>query len=325
VNPFRRPLVAGNWKMNKGGRDACDLAHDVAARTHGKTRVDVVVAPPFTALAAVAHQIDEVRGSIDVTENFGVGIAAQNLHAKSSGAFTGEVSAPFLRDSGVTWVIIGHSERRQLFGETDEGVAEKTKSALEGNLRPIVCVGETLAEREAGETLAVVERQVRAFVGVLASAPGTGVIAYEPVWAIGTGKVASPADAQEVHARIRELLMEVSEELAETTRILYGGSVKGDNAAGLFAEADLDGALVGGASLDAEGFGQIVDAAEAQAIALAEDDGDIDGDNDESLAEDDGGTDESLAEDAPEAPAAEATAQAEPSEPASDSDEEPLT
>jgi triosephosphate isomerase len=288
VNPFRRPLVAGNWKMNKGGRDACDLAHDVAARTHGKTRVDVVVAPPFTALAAVAHQIDEVRGSIDVTENFGVGIAAQNLHAKSSGAFTGEVSAPFLRDSGVTWVIIGHSERRQLFGETDEGVAEKTKSALEGNLRPIVCVGETLAEREAGETLAVVERQVRAFVGVLASAPGTGVIAYEPVWAIGTGKVASPADAQEVHARIRELLMEVSEELAETKRILNGGSVKGDN-------------------------------------ALAEDDGDIDGDNDESLAEDDGGTDESLAEDAPEAPAAEATAQAEPSEPASDSDEEPLT
>lgn len=286
MNPFRRPLVAGNWKMNKGGRDACDLAHDVAGRTHGKTRVDVVVAPPYTALAAVAHQIDEVRGSIDVTENFGIGIAAQNLHAKSSGAFTGEISAPFLRDSGVTWVIIGHSERRQLFGETDEGVAEKTKAALEGNLRPIVCVGETLAEREAGQTLAVVERQVRAFVSVLASAPGTGVIAYEPVWAIGTGKVASPADAQEVHARVRELLMEVSEELAETTRILYGGSVKGDNAAGLFAEADLDGALVGGASLDAEGFGQIVDAAEARAIALAEDEDGSDESEDDGPATD---------------------------------------
>lgn len=264
--------------MNMGGRDACDLARSVAERTHGANRVDVVVAPPFTAIAAVAHEIEDVRGSIDVTEGFGIGIAAQNLHAKSSGAFTGEVSSPMLKDAGATWVLIGHSERRQLFGETDASVAEKTKSALDADLRPIVCVGETLAEREAGETLAVVERQLRAFMLLFAPAPGVGVVAYEPVWAIGTGKVASPTDAQDVHARIRELLMEVSEELAEATRILYGGSVKGDNAGGLFSEADIDGALVGGASLDAEGFGQIVDAAHALAASMAEDASEAGGD-----------------------------------------------
>jgi triosephosphate isomerase (TIM) len=266
VNPFRRPLIAGNWKMNAGGRDACGLAKDVAEGTRDFDRVDVVVAPPFTALAAVAHEIHEARGSIEVPA--GVGVAAQNVHAAASGAYTGEISAEMLQDAGVTWVIVGHSERRQLFGETDEGVAEKTKRVLAAGLRPIVCVGETLEEREAGQTLEVVERQVRAFMDLLGESPGTGVVAYEPVWAIGTGKVASPADAQEVHAKIRALLAQVSEEVAEATRILYGGSVKADNAEGLLDQVDVDGALVGGASLDGKGFSKI--AAAAQAIAERE-------------------------------------------------------
>jgi triosephosphate isomerase len=269
VNPFRRPLIAGNWKMNAGGREACALAAMVADRTRGADRVDVVVAPPFTAVAAVAHEIEEIRGSIDVSEGFGVGVAGQNMHAKASGAFTGEIGPAMLRDAGAMWVILGHSERRQLFGETDEGVGEKVRAAFESDLRPIACVGETLAEREAGETLAIVERQLRAFMQHFAGSPGVGVVAYEPVWAIGTGRVAKPEDAQEVHAKIRELLAEVSEEVAEATRILYGGSVKGDNAAGLLDQADIDGALVGGASLESEGFGKIVDAAQAVAVRLA--------------------------------------------------------
>ncbi len=273
MNPFRRPLIAGNWKMNAGGQEACVLANAVAEKTRRADRVDVVVAPPFTAIAAVAHEIEETRGSIDVDEGFGVGVAAQNMHHLASGAFTGEISAPMLRDAGATWVILGHSERRQHFHETDHGVALKAKAALEAELRPIVCVGETLGEREGGETLAVIERQVRAFMAHFAESPGFGVVAYEPVWAIGTGKVASPEDAQIVHARIRELLAEVSEEVAEATRILYGGSVKGDNAVGLLEQVDIDGALVGGASLDADGFTKIVDAAQAVAEKLAEEEG----------------------------------------------------
>ncbi len=274
MNPFRRPLIAGNWKMNAGGREACALAAMVADRTRGADRVDVVVAPPYTAIAAVAHEIEEIRGSIDVGEGFGVGVAGQHMHAKASGAFTGEIAPAMLRDAGAMWVIIGHSERRALFGETDEGVGEKVRAAFESDLRPIACVGETLAEREAGETLSVVERQVRAFMQHFAGAPGVGVVAYEPVWAIGTGRVAKPEDAQEVHARIRELLAEVSEEVAEATRILYGGSVKGDNAAGLLDQADIDGALVGGASLESEGFGKIVDAAQSVAVRLSAEAGD---------------------------------------------------
>jgi triosephosphate isomerase len=260
LNPFRRPLIAGNWKMNAGGRDACTLARDVATETREMPRVDVVVAPPYTAIAAVAHEVEEVRGSIEVPQ--GVGVAAQNLHAAASGAYTGEIAASMLLDAGATWVIIGHSERRQLFGETDEGVVEKTRRALDAGLKPIVCVGETLDEREAGSTLEVVERQVRAFMELLGESPGVGVVAYEPVWAIGTGKVASPTDAQEVHAHIRAILGQVSEEVAEATRILYGGSVKAENAEGLLGQADIDGALVGGASLDARGFAKIAGAAQ---------------------------------------------------------------
>ncbi|WP_437754186.1 triose-phosphate isomerase [Sorangium sp. So ce1389] len=249
----RRPLIAGNWKMNAGGQDACPLAAAVAKATRELTRAEVVVAPPFTAIAAVAHELAEAKSE--------VGIAAQNMSAEVSGAFTGEISSGMLKDAGATWVILGHSERRQLFAETDESVARKVASAIAAELRPIVCVGETLEQREAGETLAVVERQVRAFLDELAKQPGFGVIAYEPVWAIGTGKVARAEDAQEVHAFIRGLLAKASEDLASVTRVLYGGSVKADNAEALLAQDDIDGALVGGASLDAAGFAKIVEAA----------------------------------------------------------------
>jgi triosephosphate isomerase len=166
-----------------------------------------------------------------------------------------------LKVAGATWVILGHSERRHVFGETDDWVAKKVAAAQAAQLAPIGCVGETLAEREAGQTLEVVKRQVEAFAGELAQNPGFGVIAYEPVWAIGTGKVASPDDAQEVHAFIRKLLAERDPALAEVTRILYGGSVKANNAEGLLAQPDIDGALVGGASLEVDGFGKIIEIA----------------------------------------------------------------
>jgi triosephosphate isomerase len=254
MNGTRRPLIAGNWKMYKGGADGVALAHAVAAGAHDVRDVDVVVAPPFTALAAVAHEVHSVAGER-------VGVAAQNLHPKPEGAFTGEVSASMLLESGCRWVIVGHSERRQLFGETDPGVREKTAAALAAGLRPIVCVGETLDEREAGRTLEIVFRQVDAFTAELAESPGVGVIAYEPVWAIGTGKVAGPDQAEEAHAAIRERLRRKSAALAESTLILYGGSVKADNAAKLLACPNVDGALVGGASLEAGSFLNIVRAA----------------------------------------------------------------
>jgi triosephosphate isomerase len=258
MHSTRRPLIAGNWKLNHGGASACTLAADVAKRTASYDRVDVLVAPPFTAIAAVAHELADTK----------VGVSAQNMHPKDTGAFTGEVSAPMLLESGATWVIVGHSERRQYFGDTDPVVAEKVAAAIAKSLRPIACVGETLAEREKGETLAVVRRQLDAFAKTLAARPGVGVIAYEPVWAIGTGKVAGPEQAQEVHAMIRSELAKISKDFAEKTLILYGGSVKGSNAAGLLAEADIDGALVGGASLDPADFAAIAAAAQALALKL---------------------------------------------------------
>jgi triosephosphate isomerase (TIM) len=252
MNRARRPLIAGNWKMNHGGASACSLAAEIAKRTAVYDGVDVVVAPPFTAIAAVAHELASTS----------VAVSGQNLFAKESGAYTGEISAPMLLECGAAWVIVGHSERRQYFGETDAGVADKVAIALARGLRPIACVGETLAEREKGETLAVVSRQLDAFATMLAAQPGSGVIAYEPVWAIGTGKVAGPEQAQEVHALIRDRLAELGHEVAEATLILYGGSVKGSNASGLLAAPDVDGALVGGASLDAADFTAIVAAAQ---------------------------------------------------------------
>jgi triosephosphate isomerase (TIM) len=256
MKSVRRPLIAGNWKMFHGGASGVSLAGAVVKLAAEVPRVDLVVAPPFTALAACAHECEGSR----------VAVAAQNLYPKDTGAFTGEVSAPMLVESGCAWVILGHSERRQLFGETDTMVAEKVAAALRGGLSPIACVGETLAEREGGRTLEVVERQVRAFLGIIATADRPVAIAYEPVWAIGTGKNAGPGEAQEVHAAIRLWLGETSAALASRTRILYGGSVKPDNARGLFDAPDVDGALVGGASLDSAAFGAIARAAEMLAM-----------------------------------------------------------
>ncbi|MFO7178483.1 MAG: triose-phosphate isomerase [Pseudomonadota bacterium] len=248
----RKYLIAGNWKMNAGGASGLELARGVAEGTKELAgRVEIVVAPPFTALAAVAQELEGTH----------VEVSAQNLYPKDSGAYTGEVSAPMLLESGARWVILGHSERRQYFGETDEFVREKVRAALAAGLRPIACIGETLEEREANRTLEVVFRQLDAIRDELASRPGVGVIAYEPVWAIGTGKVAGPEQAEEVHAAIRKRLAEFSAELADATRILYGGSVKADNAAGLLGMPNVDGALVGGASLDAAGFARIAQAA----------------------------------------------------------------
>jgi triosephosphate isomerase len=207
------------------------------------------VAPPFTALAAAAEALQGSK----------IQLAAQNVHPEPQGAFTGEVSAAMLAEAGCRHVIVGHSERRQLFGETDEGVRRKVGAVLAAGMRPVVCVGETLAERDAGRTLEVVGRQVR---GGLAGLPATAVaaltVAYEPVWAIGTGKTATTAQAQEVHAAIRALLRELAGGVADQVRIQYGGSVKPDNAAELMSQPDVDGALVGGASLKASDFSQIV-------------------------------------------------------------------
>jgi triosephosphate isomerase len=241
----RKPLIAGNWKMNAG--DASGLKLAVAIAEAKISQADLVVAPPFTLIAQVVEKLASST----------VEVAAQNMHEKTSGAYTGEISAEMLVAAGCKWVILGHSERRQYFGETDALVGEKTKVSQAANLRPIVCVGETLAEREAGETLNVVRRQLDAVTNALAGRPGFGVIAYEPVWAIGTGKVATPEQAQEVHAAIRAHLTSVSKELAAVCRILYGGSVKADNAKILLGCPDIDGALVGGASLKAEDFLQI--------------------------------------------------------------------
>jgi triosephosphate isomerase (TIM) len=253
VNETRRPLIAGNWKMHHGGASGVALAGELAELVPSLPHVDLVIAPPYTALAACAHECDGTR----------VEIAAQNVHAQHSGAFTGEISGAMLVEAGCRWVIVGHSERRQYSAETDAVVAEKVVAALKARLIPIVCVGETLAEREGGHTLEVVERQVRAFIDIIDASDVPVAIAYEPVWAIGTGKTAGPAEAQEVHAAIRALLSRNTAALASRTRILYGGSVKADNAKALFASADVDGALVGGASLDAASFGAIARAAEA--------------------------------------------------------------
>jgi triosephosphate isomerase (TIM) len=259
MHASRRPLIAGNWKLNQGGGSAATFAADVAKRTADFAGVDVVVGPPFTALAAVAKAVAGTR----------VTVTAQNLYPKDGGAFTGEISAPMILEAGATWVIVGHSERRQYFKESDAFVAEKMAAAMAKNLRPIACVGETLEERERGDTLAVVGRQIDALIKGLMGRPGYGVVAYEPVWAIGTGKVATPEQAQEVHAAIRAQLAKASAELANKTLILYGGSVKGSNAEGLLGKPDIDGGLVGGAALDAEDFAKIAAAAQALAKSLA--------------------------------------------------------
>jgi len=242
----RTPLLAGNWKMHGTRAEAAALARAIVDGVAGLAGREVLIAPTFTALDVVAQAI---RGSR-------VALGSQNVHWEAKGAFTGEIAAAMLAEVGCTHAIIGHSERRQFFGESDETVAKRLRAALSAGLTPIVCVGESLAEREAGQTGAVVTRQIDgAFAGLSAADLGRCVVAYEPVWAIGTGRTATPAQAQEVHAAIRGQLDHLSTAaVAATVRILYGGSVKADNIDTLMREPDLDGALVGGASLDAKAF-----------------------------------------------------------------------
>lgn len=250
----RKKFIAGNWKMHKSVAEGVSLARELREALGGANdgKVRVAVAPPFTAIHAVAQAL----------EGSGIETAGQDLHWEKQGAFTGEVSAPMLVEAGASCVIIGHSERRQYFGETDETVAKRCAAALEAGLTPIVCVGETLAQREAGETLDVVKGQVRGgLAGLDADALAKVVIAYEPVWAIGTGKTATAEQAQEVHAAIRAELREMGGEVADRIAIQYGGSVNPGNAAELLAQPDIDGALVGGASLQAESFAAIIRAA----------------------------------------------------------------
>ncbi len=258
MNPRRRPLIAGNWKMHHGGASAVDLAVAVARAAALLPGVDVVIAPPLLAIPLVVPECEEVARQLRVAP---IGVAAQNVHFEPKGAFTGEVSPPMLVEARCGWVIVGHSERRQYFAETDALVARKSLAALGAGLGVIACVGETLEERSEGRTLDVVLRMVDAVAPALAAAGPRGVIAYEPVWAIGTGKVATPRDAQEVHAAIRERLAGTDARLADETRLLYGGSVKADNARELLAQADIDGALVGGASLEIGAFAPIMRAA----------------------------------------------------------------
>jgi len=246
----RTKFICGNWKMHKTQAEARELVQALApllAPLAGK--VQVAVAPTFTALAAAQAAMAGTA----------LELAAQDVHWEKQGAFTGEISAAMLADVGCRHGIVGHSERRQLFGETDETVRKKAGALLAAGLRPIVCVGETLAEREASRTMEVVGRQVRAgLAGLPGEALAAVTVAYEPVWAIGTGKTATPQQAQEVHAAIRAILRELCGGLADGIRIQYGGSVKPDNAAELMALPDVDGALVGGAALKADDFIQIV-------------------------------------------------------------------
>ncbi|MDR2934455.1 MAG: triose-phosphate isomerase [Candidatus Adiutrix sp.] len=247
----RKPLLAGNWKMYKTSRQAREFFQDILARLNPfPADREVAFGVPFTSLEAA---VQAVSGTPII-------IAAQNVHWEPEGAFTGEVSAPMIAAAGAGAVIIGHSERRQLFGETGPGVNKKIKAVLPAGLRPIVCLGETLAEREAGLTFEVLAKQLaEALAGLEKAAPGALDLAYEPVWAIGTGRTATPETAQEAHAFIRGWLAEkISPAAAGATRLLYGGSVKPDNAAQLMAQPDIDGALVGGASLTADGFAKII-------------------------------------------------------------------
>lgn len=249
----RKPIVAGNWKMNKTVAEAIDLATAIKRDLGDCKDVDIVLCPPFTALKSVSEAITDSH----------VDLGAQNMHWEKSGAYTGEISAPMLRQLYCHYVILGHSERRAYFLETDEIVNKKTKSALASNLQPIVCVGETLEERESGKTEEVITTQIRGSLADLSPRELVScILAYEPVWAIGTGKTASPEQAQEVHALIRRLLLELADEaVAQSVRIQYGGSVKPSNAHELFGQPDIDGGLIGGAALEARSFIEIVRAA----------------------------------------------------------------
>ena len=250
----RRPMMAANWKMNKTVREAQEYTASLLPRAADAGGVDVSVFAPFTSLPEVAR----------MSEDSAVIAGAQNFYYEDSGAFTGEVSAPMLLDVGAHAVIVGHSERREHFCETDEMVARKTRRAIEAGLLPIVCVGETKEERDAGNMWEKVSGQVRRVMEELDGPSGESIVfAYEPIWAIGTGETATPEDAQDAISKIRDLLREMEDdEFAEAVRILYGGSVKPNNAQEIMAQDDVDGALVGGASLEVESFMELVEAAQ---------------------------------------------------------------
>ncbi len=246
---MRVPVIAGNWKMYKTAGEAAAFVRAFLPLVSGVRGVEIVLAPPYPSIGAVAQL---VQGS-------GIGVASQNVHFADEGAFTGEVSTRMLKEAGATHCIIGHSERRQYYAETDDAVNRKIRAALAAGLTPILCVGETDPEREGGKTFDVVGRQVAGGLkGIPASEAMHIVLAYEPVWAIGTGKTATPAQAQEVHAFLRGRLKVLWGGSADSVRILYGGSVKPDNIAALMANEDIDGALVGGASLLPGSFAKIV-------------------------------------------------------------------
>lgn len=247
---MRKPIIAGNWKMNKTINEAVELVNGLKRELVDIVEVDIVVCPPYTALSDVRELLMDSN----------ITLGAQNLYWEEKGAFTGEVSAQMLQDAGCDYVIIGHSERRKYFSETNETVNKKVKAAIAAGLMPIVCVGEKLEERQAGKTFTVVKDHVEGSLAALSKKNMEKlIVAYEPVWAIGTGKNATPQQAEEVHQFIRELLADIfDEETAKNTRIQYGGSVNPDNIKELMQEKDIDGALVGGASLDIDSFSQIV-------------------------------------------------------------------
>jgi triosephosphate isomerase len=247
---MRTPLIAGNWKMYKTVSDAVKYVKEFRSLVKDIDDVEIVVAPAFTALHAVA----------EAARNSNVIVAGQDLHWEREGAYTGEVSAAMIREAGAEYVIIGHSERRTLFGETDIGVNQKARAAFGAGLTPIICVGEALDQRDSGETLNVLDRQLNTGLdGLTADQLAQLVIAYEPVWAIGTGRTATPAQAQEAHRHIRQRLLQwFGAAAAEACHVIYGGSVKPENTKDLVGQADVDGALVGGASLDVASFFEIV-------------------------------------------------------------------
>ncbi|MBR6462651.1 triose-phosphate isomerase [bacterium] len=247
---MRTPVIAGNWKMNKTVAEAVALASEIKEKVAGVENVKIIVCPVFTAVKSVA----------DVLKGTNVKVGAQDMYWETSGAYTGEVSGEMLMEAGAEYVIIGHSERRQYFGETNETVNKKLKKALSIGLKPIVCIGETLADREAGTTEAVVRKQVKeGFVGLTADEMKGTIIAYEPVWAIGTGKTATAEQAEAVHAFVRNLIAQLwDKETADAVIIQYGGSMKPENVASLLAQPDIDGGLIGGAALKADSFEKLV-------------------------------------------------------------------
>lgn len=246
----RQAIIVANWKLHKTVAEARQFVDDLYRRFPEPQGLDIVLAAPFTALAAMQERLQATPFAL----------AAQDLFWEDRGAYTGEISAPLLVDVGCSYVIIGHSERRQYFGETDEVVCQKLHAALRAGLRPIVCIGESREERLVGQTFAIIERQIQAGLAAChADLASRVVLAYEPLWAIGTGVTATPAQAQEVHGHIRRLLAQLwGEEVAQSVRVQYGGSVRPDSIAALMAEADIDGALVGGASLEVDTFVQIL-------------------------------------------------------------------